>query len=360
MLYRLLFSLLLVRLPAEGVHRFAFACLRFAMAIPGMKALTRWIAAPRDEALRVNVLGLSFPNPVVLAAGFDKEGKGIDALDALGFGAVEIGTVTALAQPGNPKPRMFRLPADRALINRLGFNNGGADEVRVRVSKPHRGILGINIGKTKIVAEEAAIEDYVSSTEKLAPYADYLVVNVSSPNTPGLRSLQAVEKLGPLLRAVREAATRACPTRHVPLLVKIAPDLVDDDVDAVADLANELGLDGVIATNTTLSRDGLATPRAHVDAIGAGGLSGAPLKVRSLQVLKRLRARLKSNVALISVGGIETAEDAWERIRAGASLVQIYTGFIYGGPFTAGRIAKGVLRLARDASFARVQDAVGT
>lgn len=359
-LYRLLFNVVLSNLPAEGVHRFAFFMLRVWMRVPGVRALARRLLRVESDKSRVNVFGVTFPNPVVLAAGFDKEGKGVNALSALGFGAVEIGTVTGLAQPGNPKPRMFRLPKDRALINRLGFNNGGAAEVRARVSKPRDCVLGINIGKTKIVAEEDALSDYVASTELLAAYADYLVVNVSSPNTPGLRALQSVEKLRPLLKGVREAASRAAPSRRVPLLVKIAPDLADEDVDAVADLALELALDGIIATNTTIAREGLQTASDAVASIGAGGLSGAPLKARSLAVLKRLRARVGKRVALVSVGGIENADDAWERIRAGASLVQIYTGFVYGGPMTASRIATGLVARADAAGFTRLEDAIGS
>lgn len=358
-LYRVLFSAFLSRLPAEGVHKFAFAMLRAWMWVPGVRALTKSLLATRSTKSETTVFGVTFPNPVVLAAGFDKEGKGIAALSALGFGAVEIGTVTAQAQPGNPQPRMFRLPADRALINRLGFNNGGADEVVRRVAKPRGCVLGINIGKTKIVSEENALGDYVASAEKLAPYADYLVVNVSSPNTPGLRSLQSVEKLRPLLAGVRDAARRVVPNRVVPLLVKIAPDLADEDVDAVADLALELELEGIIATNTTIARSGLTTPTAVVDAIGPGGLSGAPLKARSLQVLKRLASRVSKKVTLVSVGGIENADDAWQRIRAGASLVQLYTGFVYGGPTTASRIARGLVERAEKDGFARISDAVG-
>ncbi len=355
---------LLFSLPPERAHHVAFGALRFAAAMPGGRALLSALyAPPPDPALRIDTLGLSFPTPIGLAAGFDKDAIGFDALLALGFGFVEVGTLTGRAQPGNPQPRMFRLPADRALVNRLGFNNGGAAGAlpRLRARDRSRGVVGVNVGKTKLVAESSAIDDYVQSTRLLAPHADYLVVNVSSPNTPGLRDLQSVEKLAPLLRAVGEAideSTAESPRRPA-LLVKIAPDLADDDVLAVADLAEKLGLDGIVATNTTISREGLASPRAQIDAAGVGGLSGEPLRARSLEVLRLLRQRVENRLVLVSVGGIADDRDAWLRILAGASLVQLYTGFIYGGPETPGRIARGLLARARADGFARVADAIG-
>ncbi|MFL6057038.1 MAG: quinone-dependent dihydroorotate dehydrogenase [Actinoallomurus sp.] len=342
-MYRLLFSLILRRLPAETVHRMSFAGLRLLAAIPGAPPLLRRVLGPRDPALRVHALGLDFPGPLGLAAGFDKDAEAYEALGAFGFGFVEIGTVTARPQPGNPAPRLFRLVRDRAIVNRMGFNNHGARAAAARLRRRRNVIVGVNIGKTKVVPEGEAAADYVASTEALAALADYLVVNVSSPNTPGLRNLQAVEHLRPLLTAVREAADRVS-DRPVPLLVKIAPDLADADVDAVADLALELGLDGIIATNTTISREGLATDPAEVEAAGAGGLSGAPLKRRSLEVLQRLRDRAGDRLVLISVGGVETADDAWERLRAGATLVQAYTGLIYGGPLWPRAINRGIAR----------------
>ncbi len=352
-MYRFLYWLVLQRLPAEGTHRVSFALLRAMVAIPGVGALMHRLLAPRDPLLRVRAFGRDFAGPLGLAAGFDKDAKGVRALLALGFGFVEIGTVTAEAQPGNPKPRMFRLPRDRALVNRLGFNNGGATAAAERLAhRPQHGTVGINIGKTKRVSEAEALADYETSAECLAPLADYLVVNVSSPNTPGLRDLQAVDKLRPLLSAVRAACDRASPMRRVPLLVKIAPDLADADVDAVADLALELGLDGIIATNTTISRAGLVEPTDEI-----GGLSGAPLKARSLAVLRRLRARVGDKVTLVAVGGIESADDVWERLRAGATLVQAYTGFIYGGPLWPRRIQRELaakLRAAKLSSLAEL------
>ena len=347
-MYRFVYWLLLRHLPAEATHRVSFALLRLACAIPGVRALLAWMTRVEDPALRVNALGLQFPSPLGLAAGFDKDARGIDALFALGFGFVEIGTVTAQGQTGNPKPRMFRLVRDHALLNRLGFNNRGADVAAARLArrKVARGVLGINIGKTKIVDEADAIADYVYSAERLAPYADYMVVNVSSPNTPGLRNLQAVDKLRPLLAAVRDACDRVVTQRRVPLLVKIAPDLADDDIDEVADLALALGLVGIIATNTTISRDGLVTPAATVAELGAGGISGRPVKARSLAVLRRLRAKVGDKLTLISVGGIENAHDAIARLDAGATLLQAYTGFVYGGPSWPKRVVRGIAKRA--------------
>jgi dihydroorotate dehydrogenase len=356
--YRLFYWLFLQRLPTEWTHRVSFGALRAMMAIPGMRALWTWWCAPKDPALRVTALGREFPGPLGLAAGFDKDGKGPAALLALGFGFVELGTITGQAQPGNPRPRMFRLPRDRALINRLGFNNDGAEIAARRLARRPAGIVGLNIGKTKVVAEDDAIADYVASTERLAPLADYLVVNVSSPNTPGLRNLQATDKLGPLLAAVRAACDRVAPKR-VPLLVKIAPDLADEDIDAVADLALAQGLDGIIATNTTISRAGLRTPADAVAALGAGGLSGQPLTARSLEVLRRLRARVGDRLVLISVGGIGSVDDAWARICAGASLIQGYTGFIYGGPMWPRAIHRGLARKVRAAGLANLAEAIG-
>ncbi len=306
-------------------------------------------------------MGLSFPNPLGLAAGFDKNAVGIDALAALGFGFVEVGTVTALAQPGNPRPRLFRLPEDRAIVNRMGFNNEGAEAVARRLERrarsldrrerrvagrigqrpQRRPVLGINIGKSKVVPdddERAVLDDYAFSARHLAPYADYLVVNVSSPNTPGLRSLQAVDRLAPLVDEVRRVADDAA-NRPIPLCVKIAPDLADEDVVAVAELARDRGLDGLIATNTTISRAGLRTPAADVEALGAGGLSGPVLRQRSVEVLRLLRSRDR-DLTIISVGGVSSAHDVDERLKAGATLVQAYTGFVYGGPLWPRRVLR--------------------
>ena len=349
--YRALIRPLLYLLPAEAAHHLTFTFLRWFAAIPGVVAWLRRMLLVDTKRSRVRALGLEFPNAVGLAAGFDKDAIGYEALGALGFGFVEVGTLTGQPQSGNPKPRLFRLPQDRALINRMGFNNhGSADAVR-RLRRPHRTIVGVNIGRTKAVPESEAIADYVSSAKRVGPFADYVVVNVSSPNTPGLRDLQATEKLRPLLAAVHEALNEVSPTRRVPLLVKIAPDLADEDVDAVADLALELGLDGVIATNTTVRRDGLQSNASEVERCGAGGLSGPPVGHRALEVLKRLHDRAGDRLVLISVGGIETADQAWARIQAGATLVQVYTAFVYEGPFLPKRLATGVAELASAAGF---------
>jgi dihydroorotate dehydrogenase len=358
-MYRFLYWLVLQRLPAEGTHRVSFALLRVLVALPGAAWLMHRLLAPRAPELEVEAFGQTLPGPLGLAAGFDKDARGVRALQALGFGFVEIGTVTAEAQPGNPRPRMFRLPRDRALVNRMGFNNDGAVAASHRLAQRGAGTVGVNIGKTKRVAEADAIADFTASATRLAPLADYLVVNVSSPNTPGLRDLQAVDKLRPLLIAVRAACDLASPLRKVPLLVKIAPDLADADIDAVADLALELGLDGIIATNTTIARTGLATPEPTVRALGAGGLSGRPVKARALDVLRRLRARVGARVTLVAVGGIETGDDAWQRICAGATLVQAYTGFIYGGPAWPHRIHAELVAQLRAARLTSIRQAIG-
>lgn len=340
--YRALIRPLLYLLPAEAAHHLAFGVLRFVAAIPGVLWLMRRVFHSGDPALRVRALGLDFPNAIGLAAGFDKDAVGYEALGAMGFGFVEVGTLTGQPQPGNPKPRLFRLPQDRALVNRMGFNNRGSADAVARLKRPHRTIVGVNIGKTKQVPEADAIGDYVASAKRVGPHADYVVVNVSSPNTPGLRDLQATGKLRPLLRAVQEALNEVSPVRRVPLLVKIAPDLADEDVDSVADVALDLDLDGIIATNTTIGRGGLLSSADEVERCGAGGLSGPPVRERSLEVLTRLRGKVGDRLVLISVGGVETAEQARERIEAGATLVQIYTAFIYEGPWLPSRLAKGL------------------
>jgi dihydroorotate dehydrogenase len=359
--YRWLFDHALVRVDAETAHRAGFGALRAARPVLSRVTTARsrrsdsrsggsGVTTPRSSGSAaprgvVHAMGIDFPGVLGLAAGFDKNAEGIDALGALGFGFVEVGTVTGEPQPGNPRPRLFRLPRDRAVVNRMGFNNDGAEVVAERLAKRRvKGrtgvVVGVNIGKTKAVPEgdaDAVIRDYEKSTRLLAPYADYLVVNVSSPNTPGLRDLQSTERLRPLLEAVRRTADSvtggpdAEHSRRVPLLVKIAPDLADTDVLAVADLAVELGLDGIVATNTTISRDGLASNAAEVERAGAGGLSGAPLRARALEVLRLLRDRVGPDLTIIGVGGIGNAADARERLDAGATLLQAYTAFVYEG-----------------------------
>ncbi|HEY5832949.1 quinone-dependent dihydroorotate dehydrogenase [Streptomyces sp.] len=361
-MYALFFRLVFRRMDPERAHRLAFAWIRLAARVPGLRSLVAAVFAPRYPDLRTEAFGLAMRGPFGLAAGFDKNAVAIDGMAMLGFDHVEVGTVTGQGQPGNPRKRLFRLVEDRALINRMGFNNDGSAAVAARLAARTAVFpttVGVNIGKTKAVPEEEAVADYVTSTERLAAHADYLVVNVSSPNTPGLRDLQATSALRPLLSAVREAADRTVTGRRVPLLVKIAPDLADEDVDAVADLAVELGLDGIIATNTTIAREslGLASDPALVRE--TGGLSGAPLGARSLEVLRRLYARVGDRITLVGVGGVENAEDAWQRILAGATLVQGYSAFVYRGPLWARAVHKGLAARLAASPYDTLADAVG-
>jgi len=336
--YDALFDTVFARMDPERIHERAFAAIRAGR--PVTERLFRVEPSP------VTVMGVEFPHRFGLAAGFDKNARGVLGLLALGFGHVEIGTVTARPQPGNDRPRLFRLVDDHAIVNRMGFNNDGAAAVASRLHRlratdaGRRAVIGVNIGKTKVVPVEHAAQDYVESARLLAPFADYLVVNVSSPNTPGLRDLQAVDSLEPILSAVKRVADDNH-GRRVPLVVKIAPDLADEDVDAVTDLALSLGLDGISATNTTIARpEVLRTDRATIEAAGAGGLSGPVLAGRALEVLRRIRARAGDGLALVGVGGVTTEADVRERIAAGADLVQAYTGFIYGGPAWPSRLAR--------------------
>ena len=344
-MYRLLFSLVLSRLDPETAHHLAFDVIRWLPRV-GVGRLLRRLTRP-DASLAVTTLGLKFSSPFGVAAGFDKDGRAIQGLGQLGFGHVEVGTITAIAQAGNERPRLFRLVPDRAVINRMGFNNRGAADAAPRLAreaaKRVRPIIGANIGKSRVVDVDEATDDYLVSTRLFAPVADYLAVNVSSPNTPGLRGLQELDKLAPLLTAVKLAAGTT------PVLVKIAPDLSDEEVRRIAGLVVDLGLAGIIATNTTLSRDGLKSDAAVVAAAGAGGLSGAPLKDRSLAVLAVIRGVVPPELCVISVGGVDTAEDVAERIAAGATLVQGYTAFLYRGPLWARSINRGLARLAADA-----------
>jgi dihydroorotate dehydrogenase len=330
-MYSALFAVLKKLDPAH-THHWGMVVIRLAGWGP-IRSLLRKKTSP-NPVLAVSAMGLTFSSPIGLAAGFDKNATAVLGMQALGFTHVEVGTVTAHPQPGNPKPRLFRLPEDGALINRMGFNNDGATKIAQRLRTLRRRhsqlpVIGVNIGKSRITAVEDAVADYVTSTTVLAPLADYLVVNVSSPNTPGLRGLQDEKALRPLLRAV---VTEAGDT---PVLVKIAPDLSDEAVVAVCTLAVEVGLAGVIATNTTVSRDGLATDPARVAQMGEGGLSGKPLSARSLKMLRLIRQSLPREMVVISVGGIFTGKQVQERLDAGATLVQAYTGFVYRGPLFA-------------------------
>lgn len=332
---------ILFLLSPEKAHYTAMGALGALRALPGGKRLLRALFSYRNPALERTVFGITFPNPVGLAAGFDKDARWLDELECLGFGFVEIGTVTPVSQPGNDRPRLFRLPADRALINRMGFNNQGAAAAARRIAaRKGKIIVGGNIGKNKLTPNEDAVSDYVKCFEALYPVVDYFVVNVSSPNTPGLRSLQEKEPLRKLLGELQALNGRQRVPR--PLLLKIAPDLTDTQLDDIVEIAAETRISGLVATNTTLSREGLATPGAEVTRLGAGGLSGKPLTSRSTEVIRYLRDKTSGTLPIIAVGGIFSARDAREKLDAGASLVQVYTGFIYEGPSITRKILKGL------------------
>ena len=353
MIYRLFFKAVIRRIPAETAHSLAARAVRVLTVIPGLRTVLRRALAPKDPSLEVKALGRTFPSPLGVAGGMDKDATWFESLGALGFGFVEVGTVTARPQPGNDGRRVWRLPEDRALLNRLGFPNPGA-EVAARLLRDRSGrtIVGVNIGKSKVVPVEDAGADYRTSARQLAPLADFLVLNVSSPNTPGLARMQAVDVLRALVADVRDELGAA--GAQVPLLPKIGPDLADEEIDAIADLALELELDGIVATNTTTRREGLVSDSALWSR--DGGISGAPLKARALEVLERLHARVGRRLVLVSVGGIETADDVWQRLRAGATLVEAYTGFVYGGPLWPSRVNRGLARRLRGSEYASLED----
>jgi dihydroorotate dehydrogenase len=358
MVYRSLVRPFLFRLSPEHAHELALH------ALPLVKT---FIGRPFESPmLNTDLLGRRFRNAVGLAAGFDKDGIALEALAALGFGFIEAGTVTFHPQPGNPKPRLFRLAEDQALINRAGFNNAGAAAFvqRVEHHRPDNCILGISIGKSKITPLEEATTDYLASFDLVYKLADYVAINVSSPNTPQLRELQQSEQLTSLLfalqtrnRELQERHKRAAP---VPLLVKISPDLEPRELELIVDVIQRLQIDGIIATNTTTSRDNLRTDRTAVEACGAGGLSGKPLSRRATQVIAELYRLTDGRIPLIGVGGIFTAQDAWEKICAGASLVQLYTGFIYKGPRIVRQINEGLVEILQREGFPNVAAAVGS
>ena len=342
------------QLPPERIHNIISAGMNGLQLARPVSTLMGKIVAVDDPILSQEVFGITIPRPLGLAAGFDKNAHSPDVWDSIGFGYAELGTVTASPQQGNPAPRLFRLPADKAILNRMGFNNAGAAEVAGNLRRrTSTNVIGINIGKTKVVEAEHAVDDYRRSASLLGDLANYLVVNVSSPNTPGLRDLQAVESLRPILSAVQQATS-------TPVLVKIAPDLNDADVDAVANLAVELGLDGIVATNTTISREGLKTPAHEVETLGAGGISGPPVAHRALEVLQQLYDKVGDSMVLIGVGGISTPQQAWERIAAGATLLQGYTGFIYGGPDWIRDIHLGLAAQLRAHGLNNISEAVGS
>ena len=333
MLYRSLIRPLLFRLDAETAHHLTFAMLRTATRIPGMMPLLRLTCGGRPPGLERTVFGLKFPNAVGLAAGLDKDATVNEGWEAFGFGFVEIGTVTPRPQPGNDRPRLFRLPPDQAIINRMGFNSSGVDVVVERLKRvptQRRIILGANIGKNKATLNVDAESDYLTCLTKLFPYVDYFVVNVSSPNTPGLRELQDREPLTRLLTKLQDY-NQSQPVPR-PLLLKIAPDLGDPQLDDIIAIAAETHLAGIVATNTTVSRAGLTTPESRIKEIGMGGLSGSPLTKRSTEVVRYLHTQSAGRLPIIAVGGIMTPDDAVEKLSAGASLVQLNTGFVYEGP----------------------------
>ncbi|MCP3101257.1 quinone-dependent dihydroorotate dehydrogenase [Myxococcus sp. K15C18031901] len=346
---------LLFQLDAERAHRLGVAGLRQLGHLPGLcRSLRTRALAGLAQTLAVEVAGLRFAHPVALAAGLDKDAEAVDGLFACGFSAVEIGTLTPRPQPGNPRPRLFRLPEHQAVINRMGFNNHGAPDAAVRLRRLtwRPGPLGVNVGKNKDTPLEKAVDDYVACVDALAPLGDYVVVNASSPNTPGLRSLQEPEQLSLLLSAVQERLSTVAPGK--PLFLKIAPDLAPEAVDEVVDVALRQRLAGLIATNTTIAR-----PFEHPVAKEAGGLSGAPVREPSNAVIRRAYQRSGGRLPIIGVGGVFTAQDVYEKLRAGASVVQVYTGFIYEGPGMVRRMLPALAALLARDGFSRVADVVG-
>lgn len=340
-MYKAIIRPLLFLLNPERAHHFTFTTLRVLHAIPGVNALVRSVFSYSHPSLEREVFGIVFPNPVGLAAGFDKDAKLYGPLSSYGFGFIEIGTLTPVGQPGNPKPRMFRLPADKGLINRMGFNNEGVDNAVKRLKKRNKNyIIGGNIGKNKVTPNEKATDDYIKCFDALHEDVDYFVVNVSSPNTPNLRELQDKEPLTELLNTLEKR--NQSKGQRKPILLKIAPDVTDGQLVDIVEIVKNSGIDGVIATNTTIDRSGLTTSEERVEAIGAGGLSGAPVKDKSTAVIAKLSELSKGAFPIIAVGGIFTAEDAQKKLDAGAALVQVYTGFIYEGPAMVKRILKGL------------------
>lgn len=340
-MYHLLKSLLF-RMPAEKAHHFTTSALKAVFKIPFVKMAFRSVYRYEHPALERKLFGLTFKNPVGLAAGFDKNGEFVEEFAAMGFGFIEIGTVTPLAQPGNPQSRLFRLEKDQALINRMGFNNKGMVAVKNNLTKrPRSLIVGGNIGKNKVTPNENAKEDYLKCFDTLYPVVDYFVINVSSPNTPGLRKLQEKGPLESLIRELHHANRKK--TQQKPILLKIAPDLTESQLDDIIEIANNTGLSGIIATNTTIDRGDLQETPESLSTIGDGGLSGAPLAKKSTEVIQYLRAQHRT-IPIVAVGGIGSAEDALEKLRAGADLVQLYTGLVYEGPALVKKIKKAIAK----------------
>lgn len=363
MLYRSILRPALFRLPAETAHEIGLHALSagFSTDLSRQLAAQRFKRSPFGQLERFS---LKFANPIGLAAGFDKNGTVAQAIEALGFGFVEVGTVTNIAQPGNPRPRLFRLSTDRALVNRAGFNNDGAESLarKLKKARPHC-VLGVNIGKSRVVPVEEAVPDYLACFDKIYDVADYIVINVSSPNTPNLRELQKGRELEALLGALQKRNRELGSFKShggLPLLVKISPDLNLSELETIVEVAASLKLAGIIATNTTTSRTGLQSPPDIVEACGAGGLSGAPLRARSTEVIDSLFRLAKNRLTIIGVGGIFSAADAWEKIRAGASLVQLYTGFVYQGLGVARDLNDGLEKLLAKSEYETFDQAVGS
>lgn len=337
---------ILFLLSPENAHRVAMMMCSFIRVIPGGKTLLRTLFCYNNPALSKELFGITFPNPVGLAAGFDKDARYVDTLACLGFGFVEIGTVTPLPQPGNNKPRLFRLPKDKALINRMGFNNEGAGAAAARLKKRKSNIIiGGNIGKNKITSNEKAMDDYAKCFHTLYDVVDYFTINVSSPNTPGLRGLQEKEPLQKLLFHLQKLNAQKPSAK--PILLKIAPDLSNEQLDDIIEIVFETKISGIVSANTTVGREGLKTPSDKVQSMGAGGLSGKPLQKRSTEIISYIYNKSEGKISIIASGGISTAEDALEKLIAGASLVQVYTGFIYEGPGIVKNICKGLAEMNR-------------
>jgi len=342
-MYKRIFRPILFQCKPENAHRLVFFALKIANYVPFCDAIIRKIFQVKDLTLEREIFGITFPNPIGLAAGLDKDAEVFDMLGNLGFGFVEIGTVTPLPQSGNPKPRLFRLVKDKALINRMGFNNAGVDAVVERLKKKKTNIIiGGNIGKNKITPNKNAIDDYLICFEKLFNYVDYFVVNVSSPNTPGLRALQDKEPLMQILVRLMEANTLK--EKPKPILLKIAPDLSYPQLDDVIEIVSQTGIAGIVATNTTISRENLSYPHDFIDKIGKGGLSGEPLKRKSNAIIKYISEKSRGKIPVIAAGGVFNSVDVSEKIYAGAGLVQLYTGFIYEGPGVVKKILKKLLK----------------
>ena len=332
----------LFKFDPEKIHYTTAKLLKNTLSIPGMKFIWNKLYLVESKSLEKELFGLKFKNPVGLAAGFDKNASMYNDLSYCGFGFIEIGTVTPVGQDGNPKPRLFRLKKDNAIINRMGFNNLGVQNAVENLKKRKTDvIIGGNIGKNKLTPNEDAVSDYLISFDALFPYVDYFVVNVSSPNTPNLRALQEKEPLTALLQALQ--TENANKEKRKPILLKIAPDLTNEQLDDIIEIIQDVNLDGVIASNTTISRDDLKSSDALVDSIGAGGLSGKPVKNRSTEVIRYLSEKSNKSFPIIGVGGIHSPEDALEKIKAGADLIQLYTGFIYEGPGLVKKINKSIL-----------------